>query len=290
VEMDYQYTKVQSIKLRDAGKDEKWLQERIQEDPSILKLGDLVVIERERQQISGGKIDFLMYDPEDQIRYEIEVMLGKLDESHIIRTIEYWDLEKTRYQAYEHRAVIVAEDITNRFFNVIRLLNRSIPIIAVQMNSFIIESKLVLDFVKVLDITEATEDEDQGVDEIVDRKYWEQKSNQKSLQLFDEFVKICKDINTDSKVTYNKTHIAVGSTGNNYVWFHPRKGTHIHFDMKMNPEIVQELHDQLSEAGIECRLKSNNKYISIVITIKELNENLEIMKNLIRKAEENSRE
>ena len=31
-----------------------------------------------------------------------------MDESHIIRTIEYWDIERRRYPQYEHVAVIVA--------------------------------------------------------------------------------------------------------------------------------------------------------------------------------------
>jgi hypothetical protein len=52
--------------------------------------------------------------------YEVEIMLGSTDESHIIRTIEYWDIEKRRFPSKDHKAVIVAEDITNRFFNVIR--------------------------------------------------------------------------------------------------------------------------------------------------------------------------
>jgi hypothetical protein len=46
-------------------------------------------------------------------------MLGSLDESHIIRTIEYWDIERQRRPTFEHRAVIVAERITSRFFNVL---------------------------------------------------------------------------------------------------------------------------------------------------------------------------
>lgn len=32
-------------------------------------------------------------DPESNLRYEVEVQLGKTDESHIFRTIEYWDLD-----------------------------------------------------------------------------------------------------------------------------------------------------------------------------------------------------
>lgn len=133
--------------MRDAGKDEKWLQERIHEDPSILGLGDLSVIRRERELASGGRLDFLMYDPEDSIRYEVEVMLGTLDESHIIRIIEYWDLERRRYPTLEHRAVIIAEEITNRFFNIISLFNRAIPIIAIQLNAYQYENTYFMTFI-----------------------------------------------------------------------------------------------------------------------------------------------
>ena len=140
--MGVNYVKAEPRALRDLGLDERWLQDRIEEDPSILGLGDVSIITRERRQRTGGRIDFLMYDPEaGDLRYEIEVMLGRLDESHIIRTIEYWDLERQRYPALRHRAVIVAEDITSRFFNVIGLLNRAIPIIAIQLNAFQIEDR-----------------------------------------------------------------------------------------------------------------------------------------------------
>ncbi len=41
------YTRAEPKRLRDLGFDEKWLQDRINEDPSVLGLGDLVVITRE---------------------------------------------------------------------------------------------------------------------------------------------------------------------------------------------------------------------------------------------------
>lgn len=59
--------------------------------------------------------------------------MGATDEAHIIRTIEYWDLERTRFPQYEHVAVLVAEDVTSRFLNVVALFNKAIPIVAVQM-------------------------------------------------------------------------------------------------------------------------------------------------------------
>jgi hypothetical protein len=42
-------------------------------------------------------LDLLLQDADGNRRYEVEVQLGKTDESHIIRTIEYWDIERKRY-------------------------------------------------------------------------------------------------------------------------------------------------------------------------------------------------
>ena len=107
------------MNIRDCGYDENWLQEQIAHDPSILGLGELELVKREKQQSSGGRLDVLLADPDDNSMYEVEVMLGATDETHIIRTIEYWDLEKRRWPQRQHCAVLVAEKITRRFFNVI---------------------------------------------------------------------------------------------------------------------------------------------------------------------------
>ena len=101
-----------------------------------------------------------------------------VDESHIIRTIEYWDIERQRYPTLEHRAVIVAEEITSRFFNVIRLLNRAIPIMAIQLSAFRIDQDVVLQFTRVLDTYEfgAEPEEGRSWPSPVDREYWEKRT------------------------------------------------------------------------------------------------------------------
>ena len=122
----------QFISIREAGFDEYWLQNQIFENPACLGLGELEAIAKERQQSSGGRLDILLKNSEDDSMYEVEVMLGETDETHIIRTIEYWDNEKRKWPQRQHFAVLVAEHINRRFFNVIHLLSHSIPIIAIQ--------------------------------------------------------------------------------------------------------------------------------------------------------------
>ena len=103
-------------------------------------------------------------------------MLGATDESHIIRSIEYWDIERRRYPGYEHCAVLVAEDITSRFLNVIGLLAGTVPLVAIQLNALAVGDHVVLDFVRVLDQRLLRRD-DTAVATLqnVDRSYWIQK-------------------------------------------------------------------------------------------------------------------
>ena len=284
--MNMEYKKGRPVKLRDVGRDEKWLQDRINEDTSILGLGDLLILQRERPQYSGGRIDFLMFNPEDEVRYEIEIMLGTLDESHIIRAIEYWDVERRRYPSFEHRAVIVAEDITNRFFNIIGLMNKAVPIIAVQLNAFSVENQLLLNFVKVLDLAETFEEEEQGAQEIADRKYWESRANPKSIDLLDYMIGIVKTISTP-RITYNRGHIALGTSGRNFLWCHPRKGPRIYFEIRVGEE-RENLATKFDEQGIQCNRDTNPEIIKIVLTMKELEENQELIREVIKLAENHS--
>jgi hypothetical protein len=254
--------KVTPIELRSVGLDEKWLQDRIKEDPAILGLGDLEVLARERRQPSGGKIDFLMYAEEEGTYYEVEVMLGALDESHIIRTIEYWDIERQRRPQSEHRAVIVAEQITSRFFNVIRLLNRSVPIIAVQLNAFTVgDASIVLHAVTVLDVAEeAPEDYVTGETEATDRKYWEGKRDPQSLAVMDKIVAALKAAGVEERLSYNKHHVALGTTGNNFCWFHPRKTAGFcHIEMKLSPETRDTQVTQLQSSGIDASARGTDR-------------------------------
>jgi hypothetical protein len=53
-------------------------------------------------------------------------------------------VEKSRYPQYEHVAVLLAEDITSRFLNVINLFNKAIPLIAIQMRALDVGGVLTL--------------------------------------------------------------------------------------------------------------------------------------------------
>jgi len=287
--MPIELRKANPARLRSLGLGERWLQDRIEEDTSLLGLGDLNVVRREKVQPTGGRIDFLMYDPERELRYEVEIMLGTLDESHIIRTIEYWDIERQRFPAYDHRAVIVAEEITARFFNVIRLLNRAVPLVAIQLNAFSIDNSVVLHFTKVLDVFGETEDSEEAGGEQVDRRYWEKRAGTTSLAVLDAVVALIEKEIGPARVTYNKNHIALGTSGFNFCWLHPRKSTpHCHMRLRTGGEHREEILRHLDDAGVSATL-FQSEIITIKLSQKHLEGSREAVLATLRYCEQYSR-
>jgi len=204
--------------------DEQWLRKVIEDDPSIIGLGELELKEAERIQPKAGRLDLLLYDRGNEKRYEVEIMLGKIDESHIIRAIEYWDIERKRYPNYEHCAVVIAEDITSRFLNIIGLFNGQIPIIAIQLNALAINDDLVLDFVKVLDELTVGEEEDE-VAVKKDRTFWNNKANAETLELVDECGNLLKELDSELALSYTQNYIGVVRRNRplNFVIFLPKQ-------------------------------------------------------------------
>ena len=201
-----------TLSIRDCELNEGWLQDLIEKDPSILGLGDLEVVLREKRQSSGGRLDFLLQNPDDGSMYEVEVMLGETDASHIIRTIEYWDLERRRWPKRSHTAVLVAEHMNRRFFNVIQLLSLTIPIIAIQANIVEADGKRVLNVTRILDAYEEPESEDPMPSEPVDEKDWQAKASwtlahAKTLQ--EMFSRVVGEM----KLYFNRNDIQLGDAG-----------------------------------------------------------------------------
>ena len=201
---------------------ESTIQQKIADNPSILGLGDLVCIDKERVQDVGGRLDILLKNPETGKRYEVEIQLGQIDPSHIIRTIEYWDNERKRYPDCEHCAVIVAEDITNRFFNVISLFNGFIPIIAIQMNAYCVGDDYGLIFTRILDQSRIRssyeEDESSGQ---ANRSDYE-KPYSKTIKCADDMLSIINEgLENGYELKYNKHYIGLckNQKSSNFVWF-----------------------------------------------------------------------
>ncbi len=206
---------------------EAWVQQVLFENPTLLGLGSSVKArDKERRQVVGGRLDLLLEDEDADVRYEVEIQLGATDETHIIRTLEYWDIERKRYLGCDHVAVIVAEEITSRFYNVISLFNSAIPLIALKMTA--IENQdgsIGLLFTKVLDLATSSQLEDDEPSEQTDRNYWEKQASKKVLQGIDHALGLIQKFEPKAQLSYNKFYLGIWVNGraNNFAVFRPRK-------------------------------------------------------------------
>lgn len=249
-----------TLSIRDCGLDEYWLQDQIYSNPSVLGLGDLEVVRREKQQSSGGKLDLLLKDPEDDTMYEVEVMLGATDESHIIRTIEYWDLEKRRWPQRQHYAVLVAESVTRRFFNVVQLLSLSIPIVAIQANVIEADGKRILHFAKVLDAYEEPEEEAATSAESYDESWWKTRSAA-NLETARALMKAILPVYGNLELGYAKNYVAVRVANSFFNQFrlHARSGNKSLLNFWVNSSAAEEVAHDLDLLGLSATPKKSWK-------------------------------
>jgi hypothetical protein len=289
--MEYQIRKVDRVRLRDLKLDERWLQDQVEKDPSLLGLGSLQVFRRERSQKGAGRIDFILRDPASEVRYTVELMLGALDPDHIVRAIEYWDLERQRYPDFEHRAVIVAEAITGRFFNIVRLLNRAVPMLAIQLEAFRIDDSVALHAVTVLDLASPAEAEpdDTGGQE-GSRATWESYSSKASLAVADGLLRLVGSVHGAPRVKYNQQHIAVGTSGYNFLWLVPvAKASHCSVEVRVAPADRAGLAEALDSAGIATRT-SGDEYLKLTVMPRDLEAGATALKHLLEAADRASRD
>ena len=259
--MSNSYLKPERLPLKNHPEfNEKWVQNLIADDPSILGLGDLVLRDVERIQPRAGRLDLLLQDLDTQRRYEVEIQLGPTDEAHIIRTIEYWDIEKKRYPQYDHCAVLVAEDITGRFLNVISLFNGTMPLIAIQMQALKVGDNMTLIFTKVMDeLSRGLVDEDEDAQAApTDRAYWEKRATKATVALADQMLDLLRGFDPTLNLKYNKFYIGLEKDGRpyNFVAFRPKKNR-LNFELKL-PQ-TDELDAKIDEAGLDT-LEYNKKW------------------------------
>lgn len=278
--------KIDSVQLRSAGLDERWLQDQIRDDPGLLGLGELEIVSREHRQPVGGRIDFLMRNGDTF--YEVEVMLGTLNESHIIRTIEYWDVERQRRPQYDHCAVIVAENITSRFFNVLRLLNRAVPMIAVQLNAFRLnEGEIVLHPVTVLNINEEIEpDVDVDPAERADRAFWERKAPPNFLAIIDKIASSLREGGLEPRITYNRHHIAIGSnTSYNFCWLHLRRFGNCFVECRLSADGRDDALSELQNDGVDAS-PVRSEFLAFGITQPALESHITVITKVLKQGQE----
>ena len=271
------------LDVRSLGIDEAYIEKFIEDDPSVLGLGDdLSVIDTQRRQ-DKGRLDMLLQDGAQERRFEVELMLGSVDESHLVRTIEYWDVERRTYPAYEHCAVLVAENVTARFLNVITLFSGSIPIIAIQMNAIKVEDKVGLNFIRVIDSRKLRRDDSitATTPKSSDRATWEAYAGTAILGLVDKATAFINETAIQQRtLNYNKQFIGMMENGkaNNFVHFGPNKFS-LWINITIDPS--ESWAKKVADAGLEYK---NDWALRVKVTPKSFAENEGLLREILQEA------
>jgi hypothetical protein len=261
------------LSIRDCGLDEYWLRDQIYDDPAILGLGDLQPISKERTQSQGGRLDLLLKDPEDDSMFEVELQLGATDETHIIRTIEYWANEKRKWPKRSHTAVLVAEQITNRFFNVVQLLSLAVPIVGIQVTMVEVAGNRALHFNKVLDTYEEPEEaetQQQGYDE----NYWI-KNHAGALECAKWYRSLMEKLYGDIPAKYFEWYVSFCVGGVARVWVNRRKNDRAFIQLKVGKNNLQETADYLNAKGVPFTTQAWGA-VNFNVNLQQLEDNADV--------------
>ncbi len=268
----------ETVTLSSLGLNEAWLQEQIWENPACIGLGDIEAVSKERAVSSGGFLDILLKNPMSDAMYEVEVMLGATDPSHIIRTIEYWDLIKRKWPQRQHFAVLIAEQITKRFFNVIQILSGSVPLIAIQVNIIKSPSGQSLHFTKILDVYEESDDGGSSDGGNYDEAYWKNKSNE-TLDAAKKLLEITFPIYENIRLNYSKGYIGILRNGYNQLVVRKRSGDNIYISFRYGSKL-EEITQLLESYSIQYTEKQ--KHCSFTMSIKRATKEVELFQQIAK--------
>jgi len=265
------------IFIRNTGKDEYWLQDIIYANPERLGLGSLVTVRKEKSQSNGGRLDILLKDPTDNTMYEVEVMLGDTDPSHIIRSIEYWDNEKRKYPQRQHFAVLIAESFERRYFNVIQLLSLTVPMIAIQADLLQVGDEKILNFTKVLDVYVEPEEEEEAKQ--VTEETWREKAEW-TLGTARKHLEILLELEQNIELKFTQSYVSIVINGrNSYMYDKRTKPNSVVWFCIKEEERADAIKKLLDEKNI---VYSYNKYKDFSFTYDKqfLTKNQDLMKKI----------
>lgn len=268
-----------SIGIRECDYDEVWLQDQIVANPACLGLGDLEVVTRERRHVGGGRLDILLKDPEDDTMFEVEVMLGPTDESHIIRTIEYWSRERRKFPQRQHVPVLVAEAITRRFFDVIQVLSHAIPIRAIQATIVEVNGIRGLTFHTILDAYEEPEESDAVEYEPHNEAFWIEHApwtNETAKAL----LSAVQPVFANAELHYVKNYIAITVNNEQYFWVVKRAAHKSRIEFWLGGKLMSSARPLLDSKGIPYTVVENDEVVRITTDKNLLEENADVYKQL----------
>lgn len=216
---------------------ERHIQDIIAANSKILGLGeklgeDLILVGKEINQKKAGRIDLLFQDKISNKIFEVEIQLGRLDESHLLRAIGYWNIERKKYPHYDHSAVVIAEKITPKMLDLIELLKGIVSVIVLKMTAFEKENGIIcLEFDRIYENKRNDTENDSG--SVVKSEYkpfkesaiyfGENRASETAKEIVNKIYGFLREINPSMKIYYTKNYIGFKKEyEDQFVWIEPR--------------------------------------------------------------------
>jgi hypothetical protein len=121
------------------------------------------------------------------------------------------------------------------------------------------------------------------------RESWEERANHRAMAVVDAMIKIVREV-AEPRVSYAKSRIAIGTSGKYFIWCHPRKVPHLRLRLRVG-EDMDILLEKFALRGIQCSRGTRfTDRIRLTLTDKEVAKNGDILREVVRIAEELSRQ
>jgi hypothetical protein len=157
------------------------------------------------------------------------------------------------------------------------------------LNALKVDAGIILQFTKVLDIYQEVGPEIEPPGDPVNRAFWDKRASESSMAVLDQLVAMIEQKIAPARVTYNKNHIAIGTTGTNFCWVHPPKeAPHLHVRVRTGEEGRDNVVQKLSDALPYVRPFQSDT-ITIKLSTKDLKENTDLVEKLLVDCEAHSR-
>lgn len=242
---------------------------------------------------SAGRLDILAKDEENEVAYAIEIMLGQLDESHIVRAIDYWLREKSRLDVkdWDKVAVLAAEEVRqSRYFNVVKFLAERMPLIVIEMKAHKVGDKLTLIPTPLLDGTASIDSESVEVppQEEMAEESWEAKSSANSIQVLSECGKILKKIGAGIELnwrTRNFIGVTVRNKARNFLVFKPKRNW-VRVSARFLPE-TEKWSKKLSKAHLNVVGGKPGRSVHFRLTKQDVKKNSVLLRQLFAECYKN---
>jgi hypothetical protein len=111
-----------------------WLAARIEDDPSLLGLGDGVpAFERTVVHERPDQFAVVLFHQADGVRHVVEVQLGAADTTQIARAVAHLEEERARLPLIPHRAAVAAERIPDSVLAAAAHAGQPVDVIALRV-------------------------------------------------------------------------------------------------------------------------------------------------------------